>query len=130
MDAARLAPFALLDHLSEEQLTVLAASVDELSVEAGAELVRAGEFGYHLYLIEEGEAEVLRSDEVVATLGPGSYFGEIALLMTGTRTATVRARTPMRLLVVFDRALRDIDRDAPEVGGALRAGMAERMPSR
>jgi hypothetical protein len=36
----------------------------------------------------------------------------------------------MRLLVVFDRALRDIDRDAPEVGGALRAGMAERMPSR
>lgn len=128
MDAARLTPFALLDHLTEEQLEALATSVDELAVAAGTELVRAGEFGYHLYLIEEGDAEVVRSDEVVATLGPGSYFGEIALLVTGTRTATVRARTPMRLLVVFDRALRDIDRTTPELGGALRAGMAERMP--
>lgn len=128
MDAARLAPFALLDHLSEEQRSTLAASVDELSVEAGAELVRVGEFGYHLYLVEEGEADVLRSDDVVATLGPGSYFGEIALLVTGTRTATVRARTPMRLLVVFDRSLREIDRDASELGGVLRAGMVARMP--
>jgi CRP-like cAMP-binding protein len=128
VDVARLRPFGVLDQLDDGQLARLAESVDEVEVETGKELVRAGDFGYHLFLIEEGEAEVLRDGQIVAGLGPGAYFGEIAILVTGTRTATVRARTPMRLLVVFDRALREIRAEAPEIGDALRAGMAERMP--
>ena len=128
MDASRLAPFGLFASLTDAQRASVAAVTEEQAVTAGTLLTRTGEFGYHLYLIEEGEAEVLRGGEVIATLGPGSHFGEIALLITGQRTADVRARTPMRLLVIFDRALRDLDRDTPELGRTLRSASAPRMP--
>ena len=127
VDVSRLAPFGLFAGLSDEQRAAVAEAMQEQRVEAGTELTRTGEFGYHLYLIEEGEADVVRGGEVIATLGPGAHFGEIALMITGTRTADVRARTPMRLLVVFDRVLRDLDRDVPDIGRALRAASGARM---
>ena len=71
----------------------------EVEVEAGAKVVTLDDYGTALYFIEEGEADRLTdSGEATQTLGPGDTLGEIALLLTGERTATVVARTPMRLL--------------------------------
>ena len=64
-------------------------------------------------MIEEGTAKVLKGGEEIAELGPGDFFGEIALLETERRTATVVAATPMRVIVMFQREFRQMEsRDA------------------
>jgi predicted MFS family arabinose efflux permease len=78
--------------LPASTLERLAWALRPVAVEAGTEVVRAGEAGDDFYLVDEGEAEVLGR-----TLGPGEGFGEIALLRDVPRTATVRAVTPLRL---------------------------------
>ncbi len=72
---------------------------------AGEVILRAGEPGSRFYIITEGEVEVVRPagagrEEPLARLGPGKYFGEIALLQHSRRTATVRATTETRLLSI------------------------------
>ena len=73
--------------------------MSEVEVEAGARVVTLDDYGTAIYFIEQGDAEVLPDGHVRATetLGPGDTFGEIALLLTGERSATVVARTPMQL---------------------------------
>jgi CRP/FNR family transcriptional regulator, cyclic AMP receptor protein len=128
VDPARLAPFDVLSSLDDEQLAEVAAVTTERTAEAGTEVTHSGEFGYHLYFIEEGEVDVIRNAEVVATLGPGQHFGEVALMVTGQRTADVVARTPVRLLVVFDQDVHRLDKKIPEFGRALRRASGPRMP--
>jgi CRP-like cAMP-binding protein len=128
VDPARLDGFDLIARLDEEQRAAVAAVAQEQTAEEGADLTRSGEFGYHLYFIEQGEVEVLRGGEVIATLGPGQHFGEVALMVTGQRTADVRARTRLKLIVIFDRDVRELDRQIPEFGRALRAASGPRMP--
>jgi CRP-like cAMP-binding protein len=128
MDAARLERFELLRSLEPEVREALAAVAEEQHVPAGDDITRTREVGYHLWFIEEGELEVSRDGEHVATLWPGDHVGEVALMVTGQRTADVRAATDARLIVVFERDLRAIDRQHPELGRALRAASAARLP--
>ena len=73
--------------------------MSEVEVEAGAKFITLDDYGTAIYFIEQGEADVLtEGGEATQTLGPGDTLGEISLLLTGERTATVVARTPMRLL--------------------------------
>jgi CRP-like cAMP-binding protein len=68
--------------------------MSEVEVDAGAEVMTLDDYGTAIYFIEEGHADVLTDrGEAAQTLGPGDTFGEIALLLTGQRTATVVART-------------------------------------
>ena len=64
---------------------------------AGRAVVTQGEIGDRYYVIESGEADVLGDGRIVATLGPGEGFGEIALLRSTRRTATVVARSSLTL---------------------------------
>ena len=89
--------------------------------EAGTEPVRRGESGYALYAIELGEADVIGDEGTrIGSLAPGDTFGEIAMLVTGRRTASVVARTPMRLLTFFAADLERIRAGLPAVDRALR----------
>lgn len=96
-----------------------------IQVEAGAEVVTLDDYGTAIYFIEEGNAEVL-TDGATQTLGPGDTFGEIALLLTGQRTATVVARTPMQLLSLSDQDFQGIRARVPELERSLRRLGVER----
>jgi NADH dehydrogenase len=68
--------------------------------EAGDAVFHQGELGDSVYVIRRGEVEVLRGEQVVAALGPGDYFGEMALLSDKTRNATVRVRTSLEVVLI------------------------------
>jgi CRP-like cAMP-binding protein len=75
----------------------LARGLEPVEVSAGSAVITQGEIGDRYYVIESGEADVLGDGRIVATLGPGEGFGEIALLRSTRRTATVRARSSLSL---------------------------------
>ena len=97
---------------------------NELEVDAGETLVIEGDFGYAMFAIVDGTAEVVRDGTVLRTLGPGDVFGEIAVLSGGRRTATVVATAPMRLITVMNRDVWRLEREVPDVGVAIRATIA------
>jgi CRP-like cAMP-binding protein len=127
MESARLDQMPLFADLSSEEREKVAASMHEVEVEAGTQLATEGENAYELYVIEAGEAEVRMGGEVVRTLHEGDFFGEIGLLATGTRTASVVATAPIRLAAMFARDFRQVERKMPAVAQKLRATMAERV---
>ena len=84
----------------------MARATDEVSVPAGKDIVTQGSLGHEFYLIVDGKAEVSRDGTTVAELGPGQYFGELALLDGAVRNATVTATEPTDLLVLGQRKSR------------------------
>ena len=128
MDPGRLDSIPLFAGLSKGEREQLARWTDEVDVDAGKHLVSQGEFAYEFFVIEAGAAEVTRDGAHVADLGPGDFFGEIALLETERRTASVTATSPMRLVVMHGRDFKAMARELPEVAGTVRAAMAERLP--
>jgi len=127
MDAARLDAIPLFAGLTLDQRASVAGTCDELSVEAGSTLVQQGDFGYGMFAITSGTANVVTEGAVVRTLGPGDMFGEIAVLSGGRRTATVIAATEMTLITVMNRDMWRLERESPEIATALRATIAERL---
>lgn len=125
MDASGLAAiplFAALDAPSRERLASVCSDID---VEAGATLLHEGDFGYAMFAIVSGSAEVSQSGEVLRTLGPGDVFGEIAVMSSGRRTATVTARNDMKLVAVMNRDVWRLDREAPDISASLRETIAD-----
>jgi CPA1 family monovalent cation:H+ antiporter len=115
MDTSRIASSPLFADLPAAELDELAAVLRELEVEAGATVTTLDGYGSSIYFIEQGEAVVLTdTGESAPRLGPGDTFGEIAPLLTGQRTATVAARTPMRLLLLSDQDFQRIRARVPE----------------
>ncbi len=128
MDSNRLKSISLFQTVPEEELREIAPFAQEVSVEAGRHLVREGDFSYELMAIEEGEAEVLRSGEHVADLGPGDFFGEHGLLERDKRNATVVAKTPMRLITLTGWDFKRMERAMPEAVARVREVLEERRP--
>jgi len=91
----RLRQVPLFASLPPAQLLVIAQLASRVEVPAGQELTREGDEGREFIVVLDGEVEVRRQGQLVATLGPGSHFGEIALLAHSPRTATVTAKTPV-----------------------------------
>jgi cAMP-dependent protein kinase regulator/CRP/FNR family cyclic AMP-dependent transcriptional regulator/cGMP-dependent protein kinase 2 len=108
-------------------VAALAEVAAEVEAEPGQRLAAEGDFGHALYAIESGTAEVSTEGRVLRTLGPGEVFGEIAVLVSGRRTATVVATSPMRLIAVFNRDVWALERECPGVAERLRALVAERQ---
>jgi CRP/FNR family cyclic AMP-dependent transcriptional regulator len=122
MDPDRLRAISIFASLDAETLRGIATFATESSVPAGKHLVKEGDYAYEFMAIEEGEADVMRGGEKVATLGPGDFFGEIALLEKTLRTASVVATTPMRLVTLSHWDLRRVG-DAME---QIRATLEQR----
>ena len=128
MDANRLKSLPLFESVSDEELERVAPFVSEVSVSEGKHLVDEGDYAYTFMAIEEGTAEVRRGDEAVAQLGPGDFFGEVGLLDTEKRTATVVATSPMRLVTLDRWDMKRLEKSIPSAVERIRAAAAERLP--
>jgi CRP-like cAMP-binding protein len=124
--AERLRALPLFADLDDADLELAASMADELTVDAGATIVSENEFGYSLYVVESGTADVVRGGETIANLCAGDLCGELGVLVTGRRTATVVATSPLALLAYFDADYRRLERDVPELGRRIRTQMARR----
>ncbi|HEY0581927.1 MAG TPA: cyclic nucleotide-binding domain-containing protein [Chloroflexota bacterium] len=117
-----VAEMPLFRDLSSAELDLLLARLVPLSVEPGEVVLRQGESGERFYVVRSGMVEVERDGEVLARLGAGEAFGEIALLLDVPRTATVRAVERIELLALDAHDFRDL------LAGYLgRAGELERL---
>jgi CRP/FNR family transcriptional regulator, cyclic AMP receptor protein len=129
LDVSKLKSTPLFQDVPEDELVQIAGFAQQVTVDAGRELVREGDFSYEFMTIEEGEAEVTRHGEHVADLGPGDFFGEMGLLEKTLRNATVTAKTPMTLVTLTGWDLKRMERHIPEATERVRAALEERRPS-
>jgi CRP/FNR family transcriptional regulator, cyclic AMP receptor protein len=120
MDPKHLNEIPLFAGLSKDQRGEVARVADEIDIEAGKRLVSEGRFGYEFFVIANGTAEVVRGEEHIADLGPGDFFGEMALLGDTTRNADVVASSQMTAMVMTDSAFRSLARKMPEVADEIR----------
>jgi CRP/FNR family transcriptional regulator, cyclic AMP receptor protein len=118
--------FAQFDRHHLERLGMLTEEVD---VPAGKVLIRQGDLGDDLMVVVKGLVDVQRDGEKVNKLGPGEFFGEIALIERGPRTATVTAETPCRLLVVNHRDFHALMEEFPEIAAKVLLTLAHRLRS-
>ena len=121
MDADRLKKIPVFADLAPDATSIIAKLASQVSVPAGKELVRQGDYSYDLLAIEEGTAEVTRGGRHLADLGPGDVLGEIGVLERRTRNATVRATSPMLLVALDHWDVKRLCKQAPAVLGHLEA---------
>ena len=117
----------LLAGLSKHQLGLATLLSTPLDLPAGQVLARQGATGAEFFVLLDGDVEVVRSGELVATRGPGSPLGEMALLGVQPRTATLVARTPVRVRVASQREFGGLLASVPEISRRLHLTMAERL---
>jgi CRP-like cAMP-binding protein len=127
MQPDELTTIPFFSDLSDEERTRIAPRAERLAMPAGKRLVVQGERGYEFFVIEDGTAGVYCDNQHIRDLGRGDFFGEIALVTRGDRTATVVSRTPMRLVVVTRRGFAQLCEEVPDVAAHIRAAMRERM---
>jgi len=101
-----LAQVPLFSHLSRGELRRLLAMTEEYEYPEGAVMTAEGDPGEAFFVLLEGQASVIRRGKTVAQLWPGDFFGEISLLDGGPRTATVKAVTPVRSLLLLGKEFR------------------------
>jgi CRP-like cAMP-binding protein len=117
--------------LDEADLDALGKSLRERAVRAGEVVTKQGEVGHELFIVIEGEfqmfvrQEQLDFEKVLRRIGPGNYFGEIALLSGGAQMASVRAATDGRIAALHQLALEDVMRRSPSLALAMCKGMAQ-----
>jgi CRP/FNR family cyclic AMP-dependent transcriptional regulator len=125
MDLLKRVP--LFSGCSKDELRVLAGVADELALREGSTLTREGKAGREFCVLIEGTADVTQDGKKIAELGEGDWFGEIALLTNTARTATVTATSPVRMLVVDDRAFRQVVEATPTIAVSMLERLGERL---
>ena len=107
--------------LSGAELASLAVSAERIEIPAaGVELAKEGDFGHSVFVVVRGAAQVTVDGIAVRDLGEGDAFGEIAVLASGRRTASVTSKTPMTLITLFKRDIWKLEQDNPAFGEQLR----------
>ncbi|HEY7605034.1 MAG TPA: cyclic nucleotide-binding domain-containing protein [Gaiellaceae bacterium] len=117
----------LFARCSKRELATIATLADEVDLPVGKVLATEGDRGREFFIVLEGSAGVRHDGLDLPPLGAGDFFGEIALVTDKARTATVTATTPMRALVITDRAFRELLRNSPEIQGKVLAAVADRL---
>ena len=123
----RLAEVPLFAGLDKKHLRAISSLATPIDVAEGKALTREGDFGHEFIIVLDGEAEVKVGDEVVATRGPGDYFGEIALVANRPRTATVTAKTPMKVEVIGRREFQTMLHDNPSIATEILGVVGDRL---
>ena len=122
-----LANVRMFSSLNRKELSLVAKAADVVTVKGGSEVVKEGSPGHEFFLILDGEAAVKRGKRKIATLGPGSYFGEMALLDRGPRSATIVADSDLKLVVLGQREFMGLLDQVPALSHKLLVAMATRL---
>jgi CRP-like cAMP-binding protein len=129
VDRARIASHAFLAGIPEDELDAVASVASERGYAAGEALMSEGDFGHSMLLIEEGTVDVSVDGTKVREVRPGDVIGEVAVMSSGRRTASVVATAPVRAISFFKRDVWALERTAPEAGRRLRAAIDEHVGS-
>jgi CRP-like cAMP-binding protein len=125
-DPGELADVPLFASLSEAQRGELAPDFTVQTAEAGSKLIGEGARGYSFFVLLEGTAVVSSQGSTITELGPGEFFGEIALLAGGRRTAGVTATSYVKLLVMSAAEFRRLQEAHPDIAAEIEATMRRR----
>jgi CRP/FNR family cyclic AMP-dependent transcriptional regulator len=125
VQALKRAP--LFEGLSRKELILLARVTEDLEVPAGKVLCSEGETGQEFFVIVEGKTDVTSKGKRVATRGDGDFVGEIALLEDTKRTATVTAKTPLRLFVLTRQDFRRLVNENRSIERKVMQAVAHRV---
>lgn len=117
----------LFSQCSKRELAEVAAVADEIDLREGKELTRQGRPGREFFVLIEGEADVRKDGRKIATMKGGDFFGEIALVSSKPRTATVVATTPLRVLVLTERSFKRLLERSPSIQLKVLQALAERI---
>jgi CRP-like cAMP-binding protein len=122
-----LAHIPLFESLSDDERTELAGWFDVQNVSEGVRLAGEGASGYSFYVLAEGSAVVTAEGVTVASYAPGDFFGEMAILGEGRRTATVTTTSPSKILVLFGTDFRQLQQTHPAIAARLEEAMQQRQ---
>ena len=123
----RLAAVELFRHCSAKELSLLAAITDEAVLETGQVLCRQGEVATAAYVVDDGEANVKIGTHFIGTVGAGEIVGEMGLLDYRPRSASVVARSPMRVYVIDARRFESVLEEAPKLARSLLRELTRRI---
>ena len=123
--AEDLAGIPLFDALEPQDRATIAPWFELENVSPGVNLTGEGASGYSFFVLRDGTATVTIDGDEIRTLGPGDFFGELALLGDGRRTATVTTATPSQVLVLFGTEFRQLQQDHPEIAERIESALRE-----
>jgi CRP/FNR family cyclic AMP-dependent transcriptional regulator len=129
LDAVQLKRIPLFADASDEELRRVAVFAQSREVPEGQLVIEEGGFSRELLAIEDGTAEVTRNGERIAELGPGDIFGEAGMLDDQMRSATVTAKTRLRLISLGHFEVKRLKKDAPEVYSQIEQLVEQRASS-
>ena len=129
MNASELKSVPLFSGLGKRERELVARFADEVDVPAGKVLTKEGGPSQEFFVIRSGSATVTRGGNEVGRVSAGDFFGEMGILRSERRNATVTADTPMTLLVLFAQNFTALDHEISEVRECVEKAMGERMPS-
>jgi CRP/FNR family cyclic AMP-dependent transcriptional regulator len=105
----------LFSDLDQRELQDIASAMKSRTFSAGQEIAVEGQSGVGFFVIEDGQAKVTVGGDEVRTLGPGDYFGEVALITQGPRTATVTAASDLKTYGMTFWEFRPLVEDTPSL---------------
>jgi CRP/FNR family cyclic AMP-dependent transcriptional regulator len=118
----------LFANCSKGELQEIAAIADEIDIAEGKELTKEGSPGREFFVIIEGTASVAQDGDEINDLGPGDFFGEVALVKDTPRTATVTATSPVRTLVVTRQNFKRLIEHQPDIERTVLRALVDRSP--
>ena len=127
IEVATLKRVPLFSGLSDKDLKRLAKTLQERVFAPGDDVAVEGQEGHGFFLIESGGATVMRGGEAINTLGPGDWFGELALISKGPRTATVTASSELRCRALASWEFRPFLQEHADVAWSMLETLVERL---
>ena len=119
----------LLSDLGRKDIEAVGRLVDEIDVPAGRVLMREGDTGNEFFVLVNGTVGIERGGRRIRSIEPGDYFGEIALLSEGPRTATATSESPATLLVLGHREFHSLMDQFPSIRTCVLEALAKRILS-
>jgi CRP-like cAMP-binding protein len=124
-----LSEIPLFSACTGKELREIARVADRVSALDGEVLAKAGTAGREFFVIAEGKATVSIDGGEIAVLGPGEFFGEMALLDQGPRSANVTASGPMTLYVIGSKEFSELIDRVPFIARRILRGLSQRLRS-